>query len=399
MAEIEFEETCRELSSYLETVRQCQRRIARIPGVLAQLLELLSDSTKLLEDLSVPEEVSLQPHRRCSRSHRLMRALHDGAGLTELMDSIQATVHHRLARMEELVVVANSACKRRRDARAQYLNATGRRRSFHMAASKPEKVQRCKEEYTASDAEYRETCTAVVHYRVAAMGLAQADFSSAYSGVFALLKNALSGPGGAVSQCASTATRQRLRGIHQRLSGDSDDTGCGSDRTAGSLPPLNGPPPAVSACVARGWHRPSSHGGDRPDGQKEEAGSVATAAGSAPVEGWSQAGESTAGVVMAGIPMVGNAASAPDAPACVPHSPPAATAAPPPPPAATAPDPDTDSSAVATDPSTPPCLSTSSVLRHLDELSSPDCSSQPPPPQEQPAHLLEYSLLSSFADT
>ncbi|KAL7700557.1 hypothetical protein N2W54_001234 [Lotmaria passim] len=220
MAEVEFEENCAEIKDYLHTVRECREQITQIPTALAQLLKMLNTSTALLEDLCTFDDVPDTVQQRCIQSRQQMMDFNEGSAFKSLTDSIHDVVHQRLVRMEEIAQQSYIACKRRRDARAKYLSDTDGKRPFNFTAANPEKLQRHKEEYTERDEAYRQACVDFARYRYAEMGTVQRDFYRGYSGVFALLANALNLPTDAVrvgdDSSATSNTRLRIRGQQER---------------------------------------------------------------------------------------------------------------------------------------------------------------------------------------
>lgn len=217
MAEVEFEDNCAEIKEYLQTVRECKQNITQIPAVLKKLLDLLNTSTVLLEDLCTFDDAPDTLQRQCVRSRQQMISFYEGSALRSLTDSIQGVVHQRLMRMEQIALQSYGECKRRREARAKYLSDMNSKRPFNLAAPSAETVQRHKEGYTERDETYRRACEEFAQYRYEEMGTAQRDFYSGYSGVFALLTNALNLPTADAADAvdgdaaASTTTRNRMR--------------------------------------------------------------------------------------------------------------------------------------------------------------------------------------------
>jgi hypothetical protein len=224
MAEVEFEENCAEIKEYLYIVRDCKQQITQIPTVLKKLLDLLKTSTALLEDLCTFADAPETLHQQCVRSRQRLMDFYEGSALKSLTDSIQDVVHQRLLRMEQIAQQSHMACKRRRDARAKYLSDTNGKGPFNFAAPSPEKVQKHKEEYTSSDETYRQACAEFAQYRFNEMGTVQKDFCCGYSGVFALMANALNLPLNdtgdrndvALTSSSLTNTRERMRRQQQR---------------------------------------------------------------------------------------------------------------------------------------------------------------------------------------
>lgn len=216
MAEVEFEDNCREIKGYLDTVRQCRQQLHRLPAAVTEVMELLRNATRLLDDLCSFEDAPPGLQEQCARARSQVSSFRDGDELRVLSEAIQTSVHFRLGRMEELAQTAYGECGRRREARAKYLSDVGGRRAFQLSSPNPVRVLRHKEEYTASDFNYRAACTELARFRFEEMGSVQADFFCGYSGIFAILTNALNLPVNSLATDpppapAATVTRLRLR--------------------------------------------------------------------------------------------------------------------------------------------------------------------------------------------
>ncbi|KPI83672.1 hypothetical protein ABL78_7282 [Leptomonas seymouri] len=221
MTEVEFEENCEEIKGYLQTVRECRHHITQVPVVLKKLLDLLTTSTALLEDLCTFDDAPDNLQQQCIRSRQQMINFYEGNAFKALTDTIQDTVHQRLMRMEQIAQQSYLACKRRRDARAKYLSDTNGRLPFNFAVASPEKLQKHKREYSDGDESYRQACADFAQFRFEEMGTVQRDFYCGYSGVFALLANALNLPPDSRDSDALTVANARssMREQQQRSCG------------------------------------------------------------------------------------------------------------------------------------------------------------------------------------
>lgn len=316
MAEVEFEDNCAEIKDYLRTVRECKQHITQIPSVLGKLLEMLNTSTELLEDLCTFDDAPDSLQRQCVRSRQQMIRFYEGSALKDLTDSIQAVVHQRLMRMEQIAQQSYTACKRRREARAKYLSDTSAKGPFNLAAASPEKLQRHKAEYTERDESYRRACDDFAQYRYQEMGTAQKDFYSGYSGVFALLTNALNLPEeGRDDETAATTsnnTRDRMRGkqprpsrslrapVHQ-VSPQTLISGAGEPQGE-AAPPL----PSLTAEESDKTQRRLSRGSvvDKPAAAAAAA-AVTPAASAGSGGSWRRTSSMRSGEVVDGIPVLG----------------------------------------------------------------------------------------------